>query len=673
MRLTSKKHISVSVVFFILFSLFPTSFAFSAAAPKLIITSIGTNPSSPDAGASFDATVYIKNIGDKAAKNIRISINKSAAVSPFAPYKTGSTVYVSVPGDELKKNEEVSQTFKLGSNGAASPGINNLYLTLEYEDIDGQSYQNEQVVGIPLEKPEEKPKYEPRLVISRVQTSPGQVEAGQNFSLTMDITNFGNETAKSVKVTATEVEGMNGLQVLSPVSQSNSIYINTIDDGKSKTETLQFSVSHKAEPKRYNIKIDLEYRDIYGQVYRCSEVVSVTVTKDGLAYREDAKPQLSVSGYQLSKSPVTAGQNFDLSLEISNPTKTTAQNVKLTLEGSGNEPNVLTTTRTGNTIFISRIDKYSTVTKTIPLGINKNAASGRNNINITLDYTDDYGQTYESKEFISIPVINPDDNKFLKQPKIMIADCRLASEKIEAGKPFDVELVVQNIGGETAQNVSLTLSNVQGEQGLTVFAPLKSSNALFVSELGPRQTRTLKQKMYVSGEAMSKVYNIVVTVDYQDREGKPLNHQEVIGIPVIQDQSLQVTTFDYPQKVKPGQEIKIYSDFINMGKHPIENLLISFTGNFEVDYPTYFVGKFDVGSSEVFETTAKISKPGTYTGKVTFTYMNDYRQQTNIEKTITIVVEEPKQVTTASVKNKSESGFWAWLKRIILAIFGLGN
>lgn len=103
MRLTSKKHISVSVVFFILFSLFPTSFAFSAAAPKLIITSIGTNPSSPDAGASFDATVYIKNIGDKAAKNIRISINKSAAVSPFAPYKTGSTVYVSVPGDELKK------------------------------------------------------------------------------------------------------------------------------------------------------------------------------------------------------------------------------------------------------------------------------------------------------------------------------------------------------------------------------------------------------------------------------------------------------------------------------------------------------------------------------------------------------------------------------------------
>ncbi|GAW27895.1 COG1361 S-layer family protein [Carboxydocella sp. ULO1] len=672
MKLHYVKTITVFVILLLILSTFPPGTSAAYPYPKLIITSVSTRPSNIEAGESFDATLFIKNIGDKPARNVRILINKGSVLSPFSSFKSGNIVYLTLPGNEIKSNEEVSQQIKLGSSATAGAGVNNLYITIEYEDENGQQLNTEQVIGIPLEKPEEKRVYEPKLVISRVQTFPGAVEAGQNVVLTLDVTNFGLEDAKSIKVTVNSVEGSNGLTVFSPVNRSNSVYINYLEDGKSKTESLEFAVSPKAEPKMYNISVNLEYQGIDGREYRTTEVVGVTVTKNGKLSHEEGKPQLSVTSYNLSKSPVGAGENFDLTLEITNFTKFSAQNVKVTMENMGADENTFSTVASGNTVFVNQVDGFSAITKRIKLAISKKAASGRHNIALTIDYQDESGNQYQSKEFIGVPVVNQEENRSITQPKVLIVGTRLTSPKVEAGKLFEIEFHVQNIGGDVAQNIALTLNNVQGEQGLLVFAPVDSSNTLFINRLGPHQTRTVKQKMFAGGEAKSKVYNLVVNVEYQDKEGKALSHQEVIGIPVIQDQSLQIMSFDYPQKIKPGQEFKIYSDFINIGKQPIENLLITFTGNFEVDYPTYYLGKFDVGSSDIYETTARLDKPGVYSGNITFSYTNDYGQQTTIVKPVTIEVEKPPEKPAVS-KTKNEGGFWSWIKNFILAIFGLGE
>lgn len=54
---------------------------------------------------------------------------------------------------------------------------------------------------------------------------------------------------------------------------------------------------------------------------------------------------------------------------------------------------------------------------------------------------------------------------------------------------------------------------------------------------------------------------------------------------------------------------------IQSGVYPVENLFVSFRGDFEVDYPYYYLGKFEVGGTDVFETGAAITEPGEYYGE----------------------------------------------------------
>jgi len=643
-----------------------------AAGPQVVISDFSVSPRYIEAGDDFKATVTLENTGDLPANNIRLSINEGAVDSPFAPYLTPGTIAVE---GKLEPGEEIQKTFRLGSSSSAVPGINNLFLTIRYQNdrVSVKEYVYTETIGIPIAKTPPAEAARPKLTISRVELRPEAVEAGREFSLLLEVKNFGNQRARAISVVASRLEGANGLDVFFPVGTSNAFALDSLaQEGRAK-KTLKFMVSPRAQAKTYNLVIEMAYRDQDGQTYTTSEVIGIPVYKGGKTFLIETGPKLIIRGQRVSRAPVPAGESFDLFLDILNASEFTAKNIRVSL--GEDDPDTLKTfspVKTSNVIFIPELAGKQQVTRNIPLAVSKDAESKRYNLTVKMTCEDTGGNRYESSGMASVLVKGEKEPRW--GPELTIVAYSLPSEQIETGSPFRLTLHVRNIGDKPAKNVKAALTNVEGASSLDVFSPLESSNTLYIENLDAGATASRSIKLFVSGEARSKIYNMVVNFSYQGDDGTKHTGTEIIGIPVIEDQSLKIVSFTYPERVTPGEEFDIYAEYINTGKYPVENLFVTFRGDFEVEYPTYYLGKFEAGSTDVFETKATISEPGEYHGRVIFSYTNSYNQERVVTRPVRIVVEEPAEPAFEEAAQPEEKeGFWAKVKRFILALFGLGG
>jgi hypothetical protein len=638
---------------------------------QVIISDFDISPRQVEAGEDFRAIVTLENIGSRPASEIRLSINEGSVSSPFAPYLTPGTIVIA---GQLAPGAQTQETFQLGSSSAAVPGINNLFLTVRHQTVVNGVYQDHaytETIGIPIKAPPPVEVDKPRLTISKAELDPGLVEAGREFSLRLNIKNIGAEKARDIRVAVSRVEGAAGLEVFFPVDTSNTFTLDDLRPNRQRQKALKFTVSPHAQAKIYNLVLEMDYRDQEGQTYTASEVISIPVHKKGRIFLAETGPKLILQGQRTSRTPVPAGESFDLFLDIFNAAEFNAKNIKITL--SEEQPGRLQTfspVKTGNVVFIPELAAKERVTRNFSLIAGKEAASERYNLIIEMTYEDAAGSHYESSGTASVLVKGAEQ---VWGPELTVVAHLLSVERVETGSSFLLTLKVRNIGDKPAKNAKISLAHLEGTDTLDPFSPLQGSNTLYIERLAAGETVARSIELFVSGEAKSKIYNLVLNFSYQGGETEQ-TASEIIGIPVIEDRRLKIATFNYPEQVMPGEEFSIYAEYINIGQHPVANLFVTFEGDFTVDYPLYYLGKFDTGSTDTFEVKATIPKPGEYHGRVIFSYTNNFNQERMITKPIRITVEEPPAPAfEEELPAEQEKGFWAWLKRFILALLGLGS
>lgn len=639
---------------------------------QVIISDFDISPSQVEAGEDFRATVTLENIGSHPASEIRLSINEGPVNSPFAPYLTPGTIVIA---GQLAPGAQTRETFRLGSSSAAVPGINNLFLTVRHQTVVNGVYYDHaytEIIGIPVKAPPPAAVDKPRLVISEAELHPEPVEAGREFSLSLRLKNTGAEKARDIRVVVSRVEGAAGLEVFFPVSTSNAFTLEDLPPNRERQKTLRFTVSPHAQAKIYNLILEMDYRDQKGQTYTASEVISVPVHKKGRTFLAETGPKLILQGQRTSQTPVPAGESFDLFLDILNAAEFTAKNIKITLgEEQPGHLQTFSPVKTGNVVFIPELAAKERATCNFPLAVSKEAAGKRYNLIVKMTYEDAAGKRYESSGTASVLV------KSTAQewgPELTIVSCELSAAQVETGSSFLLTLKVGNIGDQPAQNAKISLAHVEGTATLDPFSPRQGSNTLYIKKLAAGETVARSIELFVSGEAKPKVYNLVLDFSYQGGETAQTG-REIIGIPVIEDRHLKIVTFNYPERVMPGEEFSIYAEYINIGQHPVANLFVTFEGDFTVDYPLYYLGKFEAGSIDTFEVKATIPESGEYHGRVIFSYTDNFNQERVITKPVRITVEEPPAPTSAEEppSEPEEKGFWAWLKRFLLALLGLGS
>ncbi len=156
----------------------------------------------------------------------------------------------------------------------------------------------------------------PRVMLAGFVSTPEEVEAGQDFTVSFTLRNTSKRTrVQNIKVSLTSGEGAAFL----PSDGSSSLFIERISAGDDSIQTMSFHSLPSLEERPYQMQLSVEYEDAAANAYSSQEMVSVPVKQE---IRADT------SAPQVVPEMLHVGQDGSVSFNIHNQGKTKLYNAK---------------------------------------------------------------------------------------------------------------------------------------------------------------------------------------------------------------------------------------------------------------------------------------------------------------------------------------------------------
>lgn len=165
----------------------------------------------------------------------------------------------------------------------------------------------------------------PRVIVSGFTTEPVDVKAGDQFKLTLHITNTSSKTiVNNLEFTLQSTPEGEDLTTVAaaflPVAGANTIFVNSI--GKEETKDITIDMTAKADlaQKPYVIDVAMKYEDSKANQYTSEASVSIPVKQEA---------RLDVSELQVMPASIMIGQESNIMFSIYNTGKTKLYNVSV--------------------------------------------------------------------------------------------------------------------------------------------------------------------------------------------------------------------------------------------------------------------------------------------------------------------------------------------------------
>lgn len=387
-------------------------------------------------GVEKTATIIVKNVGDRDAKNIRLELVNTENVSVvensnvkrinLLQAKSSQTVAFKVRINSDYKGESVAIPIKfnyLSSTGEAAEDTQYVYL-----------YTNSTTT------PSE-------VVISNVISPSGTFEVDENFTIKFNIA--AKSTASNVQVS---VEGDEGIV---PKSQ-NLFFENKLASGQNKQYSVSFAATREAVTSSHPIKITVTYgkTDSPTTINQYGSVNIRNSKKDKEEAKEEGntkgKPKVIIGEYNIEPTIVRAGENFVLTLGFLNTSsKHTVHNLKANIlpveqeKADEDTGNVFTPVDGSNTIYIADLNTEETVTKVLNMYTIPSATAKTYQITVDMAYEDEDGNEITAQESLGIPVE--------QMTKVEIGDINLSPGTV--GESIPVSVAFYNRGRTKVNNM----------------------------------------------------------------------------------------------------------------------------------------------------------------------------------------------------------------------------
>jgi hypothetical protein len=229
---------------------------------RLDVQDISLSNYTPHIGESFSIEATVKNICSGGARNAQIELVPVTSTS-FAPFLLLSSNVVELGNLEFLESEKVS--FSLRAADGSSPGTYDFKLKATCDSCsDSEKNISFDLVG------------KPELIISGIDfsldsdLSGKKIVQGSTFSLSVQLDNIGEETAKAVKVEIDVDEGITG---------PKESYVGNIDEGDSGAAIFDLATSQNAMVGEHNAKIVIHYLDEFGEQQSISQNYSIFVNE----------------------------------------------------------------------------------------------------------------------------------------------------------------------------------------------------------------------------------------------------------------------------------------------------------------------------------------------------------------------------------------------------------
>jgi hypothetical protein len=377
--------------------------------PILVVKSYSAGSEPVVAGKGYNLVVKLQNSGARFAKNV------VAVFTPgdFIPTGTGGVLAADEidPGGTQKFTQPVTASYEIVGKSFAT-----VVLVVSYTDPSGIAYSETFNLNVPAAPPRPGafntatptptltpiPPTRPQLVITGYQTDIETLQPGNQFTLSVDVTNKGNATALQVSMIigggssssggagTPEPGGVSGgsadLGTFAPVGSSNVQFLGDVTAGSSLQASAALIVNTNTNPGAYPLKISFTYLDNKGIVYTDDQVVTLLVY---------SVPQIDVNFYR-PPDPLFVGQPGILPMQVVNIGR------KAVVLGTM-EITSPTADLTNNEALIGPLDVggyYTLDVNAVP------QQAGTMDLLITISYTDDFSQPGVITDTLTVEVMD---------------------------------------------------------------------------------------------------------------------------------------------------------------------------------------------------------------------------------------------------------------------------
>jgi hypothetical protein len=529
--------------------------------------------------------------------------------------------------------------------------------------------------------PTDTSKYMPKLSVLSSTLPSGR--PGDTLTIPLQIKNISYYQARNITVTPQftedtplEVNALNPTQTISSLSSDSTWSVN-----------FSLKIGSSAVNKVYPLKLKFEYENYNSDSYSSETTIYVKVTGTP---SDPGSSKLVIKNFLSSAPTVVPGGTTDLSIDLSNEGNIYLKDIKISLLGLKEDG--FTVVGSSTSSFFANLDAGQTTKVNFKLTASNKMTTGNYGISVKLEYKEGSSkETVADEQQFFIPVEGKDEptNQTTKTvPKIILDQYSSNPTIVKAGQNLELNMTFFNTSETKAvRNIKIFLTaNESTTEGGNIFTPVNSSNTFYIDSISPKGKVDKTLTLYAIPDAKQKTYTLTANLEYEDAEGTEYKATDLIGIPVTQDTKIETSEIVFPPEAYPYQPFPVSFDFYNTGKTMLRNLMIKTEGDFDLQNASYFVGNFDVGSSDHYEAMVIPRAAGQVQGAVVISFEDPTGQKTEIRKDFTMnvmdmpVMQDPGMDPGMNPEMPVEGGkksiftnplVWSGAAVVVLAIIGL--
>ncbi|MBN2899834.1 MAG: hypothetical protein JXO44_13785, partial [Clostridia bacterium] len=570
------------------------------------------------AGENVTLQIPLENLSKDTAKDVRVKITTDPEKLPFIMDKA---TYTDTIGYLRSTKTEVAE-IQVQIAETAQNKIYAIDLEFTYTNVHKDEFTTTSTYYIKVVNNE----IEPTVGVTKYQFVGDDVVAGVDDAMLLTVENRGTIPAYNVKITLSGFD-KDGVRLINDINSKN---IASIAGGEESSVYYNIAASPKAKSDTYELTAKIEYTDEKGTTYETESMVYVPV--DG---KDSAAIELAVQNVK-SKDQVVAGENYTIAFDVKNTGALEAEKVMVSVRYPDDF-----IPKTSPKKLIKDFKSDDVKSFSFDFMAKSEAQTKFNDFYIVLEYYADASSDDKStfEEYCGVMV---DGKSGLGRPKIIVKNYALEDMDVAmAGQEFVLDVDLYNTStDDVIKNIKVTMESDDG-----VFSPVDSSSSFFVEYLGRQEMITVPLKFKTKVDASVKVYNLTLTMEYEDGEGnaydsqeQPYKEVEKLGIQVSQPVRLELSEPVLPMDAMMDVPSDIEMEFFNMGKSTMYNMMVKLEGNFQVQGSNYFVGNFESGRSEYFSATVIPEAEGEAAGKFIFEYEDALGNIEKVEKEISFFV-----------------------------------
>ena len=414
------------------------------------------------------------------------------------------------------------------------------------------------------------------------------------------------------------------------------------------------------------------------------------------------RPLISVSTYNTGSAKLYAGSEFTLQVTLRNDGQAQANNVVVVFEGADFFPRETGGVRTAGSIGAGN---SVTVSQKFLIG---DALAWANiaPIRATVSYSDAAGVAYTESFTLSVVIAEPASSgtsatatpNIPLRPQLVVIGYLTDVDPLQPGSIFTLTLDVKNLGTSDAKAVSVVVGGgvsggddmgtpqaggiSGGQSDLSTFAPMGSSNVVFMGDITKDAMVSVSQQLVVSVTAAPGAYTLKLSFVYSDAKGNRLIDDQVITLLVYSLPMVEVSFYRDPGMFTAGMDNMLPLQIINLGKktYVLGNMKVT-AENADVYNNVLMVGALDPGGYFTLDASLFPYQEGPLELKIVINYTDDFNQPRVIEQVIPIEI-QPAMDIPPDIGGEGMNGgyvepqpetFWQKVLRFFKGLFGLGS